>query len=134
MRQLDIQSNRLTSIGDGLNNLQSLEELYLGHNKIPNIDELSLPNPNSLSTIDLSGNPITSVAGIQRNLQLSECWMSYCGLASYEDLIPLTQVQCGLSCLYLEHNPIAADFEYRMKLKEMIPSLEQIDAVLVKRS
>ena len=34
----------------------------------------------------------------------------------------------ALTVLYLEHNPIAADFEYRMRLAKSIPQLRQIDA------
>ena len=33
------------------------------------------------------------------------------------------------SCVYLEHNPLAKDFEYRMRLLKMFPTLTQIDAV-----
>ena len=37
----------------------------------------------------------------------------------------------GLSCVYLEHNPVAVtlgDAAYRAELKELLPSLTQIDA------
>ncbi len=37
-----------------------------------------------------------------------------------------------LSTLYLEHNPIARDFEYRMRLRRMIPTLTQLDATAVR--
>jgi hypothetical protein len=33
--------------------------------------------------------------------------------------------------LYLEYNPVADEFEYRKKLKEMIPSLQKIDANMI---
>ena len=33
-----------------------------------------------------------------------------------------------LDTVYLEHNPIASDYEYRQRVKAGIPSLHQIDA------
>lgn len=49
-------------------------------------------------------------------------------VAKFED------VQLGglpkLSTLYLEHSPLARDFEYRMRLAEAIPSLTQLDATV----
>lgn len=45
--------------------------------------------------------------------------------AEVEHLQPLTKLQT----LYLEHNPLASDYEYRIKLARIIPSLTQIDAL-----
>ena len=53
-------------------------------------------------------------------------------LETYDDLIPLTKLN-NLKCLYLEHSPIAKDFEYRMRITKMIPTLEQLDATVVTR-
>ena len=36
-----------------------------------------------------------------------------------------------LTEVYFEHNPIYKDFEYRKKLKQIIPSLIQIDANVI---
>lgn len=36
----------------------------------------------------------------------------------------------AVSTLYLEHNPLAKDFEYRMRLAREYPSLTQLDATL----
>lgn len=35
-----------------------------------------------------------------------------------------------LSTLYLEHSPLAKDFEYRIRLAADIPSLTQLDATM----
>ena len=34
-----------------------------------------------------------------------------------------------LTTVYFEHNPIAREWEYRIKMKRLIPQLTQIDAV-----
>jgi Leucine-rich repeat (LRR) protein len=64
LRQLDIQNNRLTSIGSALLPLSNLSELYLACNAIETV--AGLPNSLRLNTVDLSNNPITSLEGIQQ--------------------------------------------------------------------
>jgi protein phosphatase 1 regulatory subunit 7 len=64
---------------------------------------------------------------------LEELWMSSALISSYDDLEPLTTL-ASLSCLYLEHNPLASDFEYRMRVTKMLPSLVQLDADIVRRA
>ena len=130
LRQLDLQNNRLTGLGDGIVGLTSLEELYLACNSIGSIDGLPAGSP--LSTLDLSTNQIASVEGIQTHQHLTELWMTKSLLSSFEALHPLTLLP-SLSCLYLEHSPIATDYEYRLRITAIIPSLEQLDATQVRR-
>jgi hypothetical protein len=54
-------------------------------------------------------------------------------VASFDALKPLTLLS-NLTCLYLEHNPLAKDFEYRMTVTKMLPSLQQLDATMVNRT
>lgn len=131
LEQLDIQNNRLTSLGDGLLNLHALKELYLACNRIPTLSE-GLPFPSRLNTIDLSTNGLTSLDGIDRIQTLEELWLSSSAIDSYDSLTILSHLP-HLTCLYLEHSPIAKDFEYRKKLTTMLPSLIQLDATLVNR-
>lgn len=131
LKQLDVQSNRLTALS-GLEELSSLRELYLAHNRIVRINT-GLPITATLTTIDLSSNGVVSLAGIESQTTLEELWMSSSAIAQYDDLSPL----CGLTrltCIYLEHSPLAADYEYRIRLTKMFPSLEQIDALPVNRT
>ena len=135
LKQLDVQSNRLTSLGTGLNSLKNLSELYLASNQIKNVTGLPLfieDGSNEefndvLNTIDLSNNGLSSIEGIQQIRNLEEFWMSGSGFDSFESLEPLSKL-ATLTCVYLEHSPIAKDFEYRKKLTQLIPSLEQLDA------
>jgi len=53
-------------------------------------------------------------------------------VAGYDCLAGLAELP-ALSCLYLEHNPIAGDFEYRMRIARALPQLEQLDATPVLR-
>jgi protein phosphatase 1 regulatory subunit 7 len=129
LRQLDVQSNRLTRIS-GIAALGALEELYLAHNAIESLAGLPLNAP--LSTVDVSSNRIVSVAGVEAHPTLEELWMSGAMIDSFEALLPLTQLP-ALSCLYLEHSPLAADFEYRLQITRMLPALVQLDATSVNR-
>ena len=64
---------------------------------------------------------------------LEELWMSGSLLESFESLAPLGALP-RLSCLYLEHSPVARDFEYRLRLTRMLPALQQLDATPVNRA
>ena len=131
LRQLDVQHNRLTTLGDGLRHLSNLEELYLAWNSIPDLQ--GLPVPSSLNTVDLSKNQITSLEGVTEHSGLEELWLSYSLLSTFESLAPLSLLP-GLNCLYLEHSPIAKDYEYRKTITKLVPSLQQLDATMVNRT
>jgi Leucine-rich repeat (LRR) protein len=131
LRQLDIQHNRLETLGDGLLHLSHLEELYLAWNNIPNLQ--GLPHPSSLNTVDLSKNQIATLEGVQQHTTLEELWLSYSLLSTFESLSPLSALT-GLNCVYLEHSPIAKDYEYRKVITKLIPSLQQLDATQVNRT
>jgi hypothetical protein len=85
-----------------------------------------------LTTLDLSRNRLTSCRPFAHLDTLNELWISSNEIATFEDVgyisILGTREGACLTEVYLEHNPIYNDFEYRKKLKDMIPSLEKIDA------
>lgn len=125
-------SSSSSGSGVGLRHLHKLEELYLACNKIKSIPMDALPCPSVLSTIDLSNNGVEDVSGIATVTSLEEVWLSSSGLPTYESLKPLISLP-ALTCLYLEHSPIAKDFEYRKTLTRSIPTLKQLDATMVHR-
>jgi len=139
LRRLDVQSNRLTSV-DNLTGLEdTLEELYLAHN---GIDDEGAMQPTGLAldfkeltTLDLGKNRLTSCKPFAHLITLNELWVSSNSIATFEDVAPLsglgTRDGACLTEVYLEHNPIYEDFEYRKRLKEIVPSLEKIDANVI---
>lgn len=131
LRQLDVQCNRLTEL-TGLDGLEGLEELYLANNAIQSVSGLPLLSCETLNTVDLSYNGIQSMDGIELFQALEELWVSRSAVTSFAQLEPLMKLG-NLSCLYLEHSPISSDFEYRIRITKMIPSLQQLDAVNVSR-
>lgn len=135
LRRLDVQSNRLEAIEGLTSQNATLEELYLAHNGITNegasaATGLALALPN-LSVLDLSRNRLTSTAAFEHLTSLEELWLSGNKIASFDDVQPLAKLGQHLETVYLEYNPLQEDPLYRKKLKELIPSLTQIDANLI---
>jgi protein phosphatase 1 regulatory subunit 7 len=124
LRQLDVQSNRLTQIS-GISELNNLQELYLASNALESID--GLPASGTLNTIDLSRNKLSSLAGIQAQTGVEDLWLST-NLFDNFDLLEYISPLSNLTTIYLEHNPVASDFEYRLRLSAALPQLEYIDA------
>ena len=139
LRRLDVQSNRLTSIEGLTGQIDSLEELYLARNGID--DEGAMKESGlmldfkNLTTLDLSKNRLKSCRPFAHLDSLNDLWLSENEIGTFEDVEPLsrlgTREGAELTEVYFEHNPIYKDFEYRKKLKEIIPSLVQIDANVI---
>ncbi|KAL7538639.1 hypothetical protein ACHAXR_008710 [Thalassiosira sp. AJA248-18] len=134
LRRLDVQSNRLTSIENLEAQVDTLEELYLAHNGI-DVEgakcETGLALPfTQLNTIDLSRNRLVDTSPFAHLTALSDLWISGNDIKTFEDVEHLGGLT-DLDSVYLEYNPVASEFEYRKKLAEMIPSLNQIDANMI---
>mmetsp|Transcript_18248 Transcript_18248/g.27856 ORF Transcript_18248/g.27856 Transcript_18248/m.27856 type:complete len:257 (-) Transcript_18248:422-1192(-) len=134
LRRLDIQSNRLTKLQNLVTQKDTLEELYLAHNGLDNeglMEETGLAlNFACLSTLDLSRNKLSEGQPLSHLNTLEELWLSSNQFASYDSIQSLSKLT-NLEGIYLEYNPVASEFDYRIKLKEFIPSLNQIDATMV---
>ena len=134
LRRLDVQSNRLTVVANLESQKDTLEELYLGHNGITNegaSDPTGLAlNFSQLCTLDLSRNFLTSTEPMAHLVGLSDLWLSGNKIESFDEISHLSTLTV-LDAIYLEYNPVADEFEYRKKLKEIVPSLNQIDATLI---
>ena len=124
--RLSIQSNRITKM-ENLNHLTTLEELYLsdqGIEKIEGIDALQ-----KLNTIDFTNNRLTSLEGLPRLPLLTDLWVAANKIASLEEverLVPLVGEK--IETLILERNPVWELPGYRQRLKQLLPTLEYIDA------
>jgi protein phosphatase 1 regulatory subunit 7 len=131
LRRLDVQSNRLTCVDQLQHLVETLEELYLAHNGLTDegVTNFTKWDFAQLSTLDLSRNQLTTTVSLSHLTTLEELWLSGNQITNFENgvLQPLASL-VNLETVYLEYNPIAQEFEYRINLKERIPSLQQIDA------
>mmetsp|Transcript_2044 Transcript_2044/g.4432 ORF Transcript_2044/g.4432 Transcript_2044/m.4432 type:complete len:489 (+) Transcript_2044:112-1578(+) len=135
LRRLDVQSNRLTKIENLEAQVDTLEELYLSHNGI-DVEgatcETGLALPfTQLNTIDMCRNRLTDTSPFGHLTSLTDLWISGNDIKTYDDIDHLRGLT-QLDVVYLEYNPVASEFEYRKKLAELVPSLTQIDANLIK--
>lgn len=132
LRRLDVQSNRLTRVDELQHVVETLEELYLAHNGLTDdgITNFTKWQFQQLTTLDLSRNLLTTTASLSHLSTLEELWLSTNKFVDLEQgvLQPLSATLVSLETIYLEYNPVSEEFEYRKKLKERIPSLQQIDA------
>jgi|AntRauTorckE5430_2_1112549.scaffolds.fasta_scaffold06382_3 protein phosphatase 1 regulatory subunit 7 len=139
LRRLDVQSNRLTSVENLVGLEDTLEELYLAHNGIDDEGAMKASGLmlqfKELTTLDLSKNRLTSCKPFAHMFSLNELWVSSNEIGTFEDVEPMsvlgTRDEACLKEVYMEHNPIYNDFEYRKRLKEIVPSLVQIDANVI---
>jgi Leucine-rich repeat (LRR) protein len=107
LRQLDIQNNRLTSLGEEMLNMNYLEELYLACNGIESVQ--GLPRSSRLNTLDLSNNPLKSIQGIQEVrvvMLLFACcvlcvliMLCYSVMACSDKLLCVKQSNCACSLM-----------------------------------
>ena len=90
-----------------------------------------LDNLGKLDTLDLTSNRIPRLDGLNSLGNLHELWMGYNLVDSYEAVAAADATKVPLRTLYLEHNPIAKDFNYRKQLKVIHSQLTQIDSTYV---
>ncbi|KDO16430.1 hypothetical protein SPRG_18044 [Saprolegnia parasitica CBS 223.65] len=130
LRVMSIQSNRLLAI-DNLSANVALEELYLSHNGIEalvNLDHLT-----KLTILDVGANRIKTIPqSMGANVALEDLWLNDNEISSFDDIQHLA-ANTKLETLYLERNPLASDFEYRLKIQGALASVQQIDATPVVR-
>lgn len=86
-----------------------------------------------LDTLDATKNRIKKIENLGALTALADLWLGSNDIATFEDAEGVREL-AALTTLYLEHNPLASDFEYRMRLTAMVPSLEQLDATPVRRA
>lgn len=150
LQLLSLQSNRILKI-ENLEELKKLDQLYLSENGITCIE--GLLNCERLTTLDLANNKIKKIQNIDHLGNLEEFWVksvSYFATKSYavllftylltsqinnneiEDWATVENLAANkeLQTVYLEHNPVATDLNYRTKMKLLLPWLVQLDATL----
>ena len=97
----------------------------------PAVTRSCLAAQSRLQILDLTANRLTRLGGaLDACAALEDLWLGYNRLAAFADVdAPRLRASCPrLATLYLEHCPLARDYEYRMRLARELPSLRQIDA------
>ena len=71
----------------------------------------------NLSVMDLSKNKIESLSHFSHLTTLDELWFAENNVGTFKEVENLAPIK-NLTCVYLEHNPISKDPEYRAKVRE----------------
>eukprot|EP00262_Sarcandra_glabra_P018364 TRINITY_DN6555_c0_g1_i1.p1 TRINITY_DN6555_c0_g1~~TRINITY_DN6555_c0_g1_i1.p1 ORF type:complete len:334 (+),score=40.88 TRINITY_DN6555_c0_g1_i1:427-1428(+) len=126
IKKISLQSNRLTSM-TGFQDCVALEELYLSHNGILKMEGLS--NLINLRILDISSNKLTAVNNIEKLTRLEDLWLNDNQIESLEGIdLAVAGSREKLTTIYLEHNPCAKSPNYSTTLRQIFPSLQQIDS------
>ena len=117
---------------EGLDHLEQLEELYVSHNGITEIENLQ--NLKNLKILDIGNNQISQLTGLENLISLQELWASNNQLTSFQEIEKELKDKRDLETVYFEGNPIQSDAgaTYRLKLKTLLPQIKQIDATMVR--
>lgn len=116
-----------------LSALISLTELYVSHNALTSLTGLSA-GPSSLRIVDISNNPLSSLAGLEPLKNLEELWASNCRIDDWKEVERGIGTEMSrkrsLETVYLEGNPVQRKQPalYRGKVKLLVPGVRQIDA------
>lgn len=126
IKKLSLQSNRLTSM-KGFEECVALEELYLSHNGIEKMEGLSTLS--NLRILDVAANKLTSVDDIQTLTRLEDLWLNDNQIQSVEGLAEaVSGSRETLTTIYLENNPCAKSPNYTTAIRQIFPSIQQIDS------
>ena len=72
---------------------------------------------------------MVDISGLEQMSNLEEFWANNNQINTFAEVEKL-MVNTSLATVYLEHNPIQKDPQYRRKIKLVLPNLTQIDATL----
>jgi Leucine-rich repeat (LRR) protein len=82
-----------------------------------------------LHLLDIGNNQIQVIEELDDMRELNEFWMNGNRVENWAEVEKLQSLP-SLTCVYLEENPFiqSSNFDYRHRLKSIIPNLTQIDA------
>jgi len=104
LRQLSLQSNRLTSLA-GVDECASLEELYVSENRIESLAGMDGTKLPQLILLDVAGNRLRSLDGVQALSLLEDVWANANQLPELEAALDCLAALPRLETLYLGGNP-----------------------------
>eukprot|EP01024_Parvocaulis_polyphysoides_P070506 TRINITY_DN8702_c0_g1_i2.p1 TRINITY_DN8702_c0_g1~~TRINITY_DN8702_c0_g1_i2.p1 ORF type:complete len:169 (+),score=29.21 TRINITY_DN8702_c0_g1_i2:475-981(+) len=128
LKKLSLQNNRLENL-NGLQELISLEELYISCNGIQIIEGLN--NLINLKILDLANNRIKKLEGIKNLSKLTDLWLDSNQIdQKFEEIEEEVagNVQNSVTVLYMDDNPISKNQEeYQIKITQFYILLNMLN-------
>lgn len=84
LKNLELGGNRIEEISETMNSLGSIEQLWLGKNRIPRLQNLN--NLINLRVLSIQSNRITKIEGLENLINLEELYLSHNGITKIENL------------------------------------------------
>jgi len=123
LKVIEARENALTTTA-GIEGLEQLEEAYFTTNAITTLCLGPLPH---LTTLNLSGNQLTSLEAFAANASaLEHLDLSTNAIESHKELAHLAGLQ-SLRSLNLSGNPVADVDKFRNHVHAVLPSLAELD-------
>ncbi|CAJ0935038.1 unnamed protein product, partial [Ranitomeya imitator] len=113
LRVLDLSHNFLKDCGSYLKVLTELQILTLSYNSLTSVPELSVSSSAQLHTLILQHNLLSSTSGLEHLRNLRHLDLSYNLLAEHSQLTGLAPLK-NLRTLFLKGNPLCFNKDYRM--------------------
>jgi hypothetical protein len=104
LQYLDLSHNHFTEVPDCLNTLISLRALNLSNCMIDSLHSLTKSPLPAITVLNLRGNRLSSIAGIERLLSLERVDLRENRIADPTEMARLTGIP-GMSALYVNRNP-----------------------------
>jgi protein phosphatase 1 regulatory subunit 7 len=130
LKNLSLHNNKIIRV-DGLEGLMNLEQLYLNHNSIKELEPSSFSGLQKLQILHMGDNALKTLVHLGSLLALVSLDMTsnlltpsrLGGLSSIDNLSPLP----NLAKLWLTNNPISRQNNYRIAVISRLKHLRQLD-------
>ncbi|KAH9572717.1 hypothetical protein CY35_02G167000 [Sphagnum magellanicum] len=130
LKNLSLHNNKIIRV-DGLEGLRNLEQLYLNHNSIKELEPSSFSGLQKLQILHMGDNALKTLVHLGSLLALVSLDMTsnlltpsrLGGLSSIDNLSPLP----NLAKLWLTNNPISRQNNYRIAVISRLKHLQQLD-------
>jgi hypothetical protein len=131
LQSLDLSSNLFTEIPDSLSTLTCLRALNLSQCMIESLHSLSRSPLPAITTINLRGNRLTSLAGVEKLLSLERLDVRENKLTDPTELARLTGIP-NMQEVYVHRNPfVKTHSDYRVKIFNLFRSTPGYTADIV---
>jgi hypothetical protein len=116
LQYLDLSSNLITEIPDGLSSLVALRALNLSHCMINSLHSLTKSPLPAITVLNLRGNRLTSLAGIEKLFSLERLDVRENRLTDPTEIARLTGIP-NICDLYVNRNPfVKTHLNYRLTI------------------
>ncbi|EDO40059.1 predicted protein [Nematostella vectensis] len=128
LEELDLSTNRISKVPD-ISRCKHLQELDLSRNQISDIS--GLRDLSGLNILRLESNQLTTLSSLGKHKNLQELYLGHNRISTVE--FPLSN--SSVAELYIAGNPCLSSESvgYHQELHKVIPSLEIVDGVSLKR-